>query len=243
MLREMATRYGRSPGGYVWALVEPLGMILVLSIGFSLLLRNPPLGHSFLFFYASGFLPFTVFMKTTLFVQSALRYSRPLLNYPVVSWFDVSAARALTNGVTMCTTSVVLIAGILAYLPGVQPIDPGPVAAAFFGAFVLGIGVGLLNGVLMGFFPVWATLWNILTAPLFIVSGVIWIFEDLPAVAQSVLQWNPLVHLLAQARSGFFPSYAPQFLDPAFIWALALAALASGLLLMRRFHLEILQKG
>ncbi|MCC5956800.1 MAG: hypothetical protein JJU07_11910, partial [Natronohydrobacter sp.] len=37
MLREMATRYGRTPGGYLWAVVEPLGMILILGYAWSLL--------------------------------------------------------------------------------------------------------------------------------------------------------------------------------------------------------------
>jgi capsular polysaccharide transport system permease protein len=241
MLREMSTRYGRNPGGYFWALVEPLAMIMVLAIGFSLLLRNPSLGNSFLLFYATGFLPFTMFMRTSLYVQTALRYSRPLLNYPVVSWFDVTMARAITNGLTMCMTAVFLFAGILGYIPGVQTLEPAPIAAAFLAAFVLGIGVGLMNGVLAGFFPVWATLWNIATAPIFILSGVIWIFEDLPPLGQQVLVWNPLVHILGQARSGFFPTYGPQYLDLVYVWGLALVALALCLLLMRRFHRDILQ--
>ena len=29
MLREMSTTYGRTPGGYVWALMQPLGSIIV----------------------------------------------------------------------------------------------------------------------------------------------------------------------------------------------------------------------
>lgn len=241
MLREMATRYGRNPGGYVWSLVEPLGMIIVLSIGFSLLLRTPSLGDSFLLFYATGFLPFTMFLKTTNYVQHALRYSRPLLNYPVVSWFDVTFARAFTNGLTMCVTAIVVFAGILLFLPGFETLDPGPIAAGFLAAFVLGIGIGLLNGVLSGFFPVWATLWNIATAPIFILSGVIWIYEDLPQLGRDVLFWNPLVHILGQTRSGFYPTYAPQYVTPVFVWALALGTLALGMLFMRRFHRDILQ--
>ena len=38
MLREMSTRYGRSPGGYAWALLEPVGAIIVMAIGFGLML-------------------------------------------------------------------------------------------------------------------------------------------------------------------------------------------------------------
>ena len=32
MLREMGSTYGRSPGGYLWVIAEPIGVIAVLSI-------------------------------------------------------------------------------------------------------------------------------------------------------------------------------------------------------------------
>ena len=36
MLRDMGTRFGRSAGGYLWAVAEPLGGILLLALAFSL---------------------------------------------------------------------------------------------------------------------------------------------------------------------------------------------------------------
>ncbi|WP_311200115.1 hypothetical protein [Phaeobacter inhibens] len=47
VLREMSTRYGRTPGGYLWGILEPLAAILFLSLGFSLVIRTPSLGTSF----------------------------------------------------------------------------------------------------------------------------------------------------------------------------------------------------
>jgi hypothetical protein len=41
ILREMATTYGRSPGGYLWAVLEPVAGVALLSLVFSLALRNP----------------------------------------------------------------------------------------------------------------------------------------------------------------------------------------------------------
>ena len=46
VVREMGTRFGRSAGGYLWALGEPLGGIMMLAIAFSLALRSPPIGTS-----------------------------------------------------------------------------------------------------------------------------------------------------------------------------------------------------
>ena len=95
MLREMATRYGASPGGYAWAVVEPLGTLFVLALAFSLLLRNPSLGESFILFYATAFLPFNVFNGISNAMMQAMMFSKALLKYPAVSWIDTLIARFL----------------------------------------------------------------------------------------------------------------------------------------------------
>ena len=47
ILREMSTSNGRSPGGYLWAVLEPAGGIALLSLVFAAAFRNPPIGISF----------------------------------------------------------------------------------------------------------------------------------------------------------------------------------------------------
>ena len=61
VVREMSTKFGRSWGGYLWAIAEPLGGILLLTLAFSLALRKPPLGTNFPLFYATGIVPFFLF--------------------------------------------------------------------------------------------------------------------------------------------------------------------------------------
>ena len=61
VLREMATTFGRSPGGWLWAVAEPVAVIALLSFAFSLAFRSPSLGTSFPLFYATGYLPFLLF--------------------------------------------------------------------------------------------------------------------------------------------------------------------------------------
>ncbi|MBB4208469.1 ABC transporter permease [Roseinatronobacter bogoriensis] len=93
VLREMSTRYGRTPGGYLWAIPEPLGLIVILSLAFSLLARPPALGTSFLLFKATGLMILHAFMVLCGQVGNALTFSRPLLRYPRVAWIDAVMAR------------------------------------------------------------------------------------------------------------------------------------------------------
>ena len=65
MVREMATKFGRSWGGYIWAIAEPLGGIMLLTVAFSFAFRKPPLGTNFALFYATGIIPFYLFSNVT----------------------------------------------------------------------------------------------------------------------------------------------------------------------------------
>ena len=65
---------------------------------------------------------------------------------------------------------------------------------------LLGLGVGTLNCVIFGFWPTWRNIWNVLTKPLFIISGMFYTFESLPPQAQAVLWYNPLIHAVGLIR-------------------------------------------
>jgi len=241
ILREMQARYGNSPGGYVWAVVEPVGMLLLLSVIFSFLLRSPSLGNSFILFYATGFLPFTLFNTIANSTAGALNFSRALLTYPVVIWIDAIFARIILATLTDVVVAYVIIYAILAFYDISTHLDFFLILSAYAGAVVLGAGVGMVNAVTTGFFPVWQTIWSVLTRPLFLISGVILIFEDLPRVAQNILWWNPLFHVTGTMRDGIYPMYEPQYISLSFLFMTGTILIATGLLLMRRFHINFLR--
>ena len=242
ILREMSSRYGRTPGGYIWAILEPLGMILMLSFGFALVMKSPPLGNSFLLFYATGYLPFSLFLRSSNTIMAALTYSGPLLKYPAVTWFDAVAARAILNVLTDLLVAYILMASILFFVDSKTIIEFGPILLSFALAALLAIGVGLVNCVAFSFFPIWRTFWNIFTRPLFLASGIIWLFRDLPQLAQDILWWNPLVHVTGLARTGYYPTYDPQHVSVVFVLVPGLVLTALGLLLLRRYQLWILNR-
>ena len=240
MLREMSTRYGRSPGGYIWALIEPLGAMIILAVAFSLLLRAPSLGTSFLLFYATGFMPFTVYQNVSLYVSRAIGFSRQLLMYPAVTWVDAVMARFILNALTNILVAYILLAGILAVIDTGAVLDLPPILIAMGLALLLGLGIGVLNCALIGLFPSWDLIWSIVTRPLFLASGVIFIYEDLPRGVQDILWYNPLMHVVGYMRLGFYPMYAPQYLSLAYTAGVALVCMALGLILLGRYHRDII---
>lgn len=242
ILREMSTRYGRTPGGYIWGILEPLAAILLLSVGFSLVLRTPGLGTSFLLFYATGYLPFNLYQTLAQAISAAIRFSRPLLKYPVVSWLDAVLARFLLNSLTGILVSAILISGILAVIDSRTVLDLPPIVEAMALAMVLGLAVGVINCALTGLFPVWEVIWAILTRPLFIASGILYVYDNLPPLAEYILWFNPLIHIVGLMRTGFYPTYTASYVDPVYVVGVSLALLTMGLLLLGRYHREVLNR-
>lgn len=242
MLREMSTRYGRTPGGYIWSVLEPFAAILFLSIGFSLLLRNPSLGTSFLLFYATGYLPLNLYATLSMPIARAILFSKPLLRFPAVTWIDAIIARFVLNSLTSVMVSLLLITVILNIVEHRAVLDLTPMVEAFGLAMLIGLGVGSFNCALFGLFPLWDVVWSILTRPLFLASGVIYIYEDLPAFAQNILWYNPLMHVTGLMRTGFYPTYSPTYINPTYVVFVSLILLALGLLFTRRYHRVILNR-
>jgi len=62
----------------------------------------------------------------------------------------------------------------------------------------------------------------------------------MPDWARDALAWNPLMHAIDWFRAGFFQSYQPHWLDPAYLTTLAILALLFGMALERglRRHLS-----
>jgi len=243
MLREMATRYGRSPGGYVWALLEPLGAIAILALGFSLIIRAPGLGNSFLLFYATGFMPFILYQDLSNHVARAVQFSRALLYYPVVTWVDALVARFVLNTLTGILVAGIVLGAITMLTDTRMTVDLAPILEAMSLAILLGGGIGVLNCALMGLFPVWMQVWSILSRPLFLVSGVFFLYEDMPGTVQAILWWNPLIHVVGIMREGFYVTYEASYASPLFVALTGLVSLFFGVVLMGRFHRQILQNG
>jgi capsular polysaccharide transport system permease protein len=234
VLREMDSKFGRSAGGYLWALGEPLGGIVLLALVFSLALRAPPLGTSFILFYATGMIPFSLFKSMSGGVASAVGSNKGLLTYPVVTVLDAVLAKFLLNLLTTAMVALILFSGIVVVLDLYVNLDLGAVAAAMGLAAVLGLGVGATNCVLFGFFPTWKNVWSVLTRPLFLISGIFFTFESVPRAFQEILIWNPLVHVIGVMRAGFYGTYDPAYVSYPYVLGVGLGLFAVGAFLMRR---------
>ncbi|MEP3295040.1 ABC transporter permease [Tateyamaria sp.] len=240
LLREMSTTYGRSALGYLWAILEPVGGIALMSLVFSYAFRSPAIGTNFPLFFASGMLPFVAYLDMSQKVSVALRFSKSLLFYPGVTFVDALLARALMSAITQIMIMAIVLVGLVIVFSLRIIVDYPALALALAMSFSLALGIGTLNCYLLSTYPVWERTWAILNRPLFIISCVFFLFDAIAQPYRDWLWWNPLIHVVGQMRHAIYATYEAQYVSPIYVFSIALLTFALGLLLLRRHHREIM---
>ncbi|QXI63711.1 Polysialic acid transport protein KpsM [Paracoccus marcusii] len=239
VLREMQTSKGRASGGYFWAIAEPAGGIILLTLIFSITFRQPPIGTSFAMFYATGMVPFLGYLDMSGKVASSVRYSTALLSYPAVTFMDALLARIIFNVITQIMVATVIFTSI--YLMNETRTDPqvDKIAVAMAMMVLVASAVGVMNCFLFEAVTWWQPLWGIFMKPFFLLSCIFFMFDDVPQPYQNWLWWNPLIHVIGQMRRAFFPQYIGDYVSYVYIFGMGLGVFALGLALLVRYHRDL----
>ena len=233
MVREMITRYGRSPLGYLWAVIEPAAVIALLSLIFSQIAHTPPEGRSFPLFYATGYVAFHWFHDISSVVARSVHVNRSLLAFPAVTPLDTILARFVLQALTGLAVAAIVFGAILTVFEDPVAYDPRWLFKAFLMAAGLGLGVGLTNAWAFALSRSWEIAWGIVSRPLFLISCVFFSFHSLPGAVRDVLWYNPLIHAVGALRAGVYPTYDAVHVSPGYVAGIALALALGGMFALR----------
>lgn len=242
VLREMSTTYGRTAFGYLWAILEPVAGILLLTLVFSLALRSPGLGTNFPLYYASGLLPFLAFMDISGKVSQSLRFSKPLMSFPAVTYMDALIGRLVLNGLTQFMVACLVLTLIVQVYQLDENFNYIMIAGGMGMAIFLGFSVGTLNCFLFERFPSWERIWGIAMRPMFFISCIFFLFESVPPPFNNILWFNPLVHITGLLRRSIYAYYPATYISLTYVLTLSCILLVFGLLLLRKHHRSLLNR-
>lgn len=236
ILREMMTRYGKTPGGYVWALIEPVSYIIILSFVFSAVVREPALGDVFPIFFATGVIPFMCYRNTQGAVASAFGFNRNLFTYPQVTLLHAIIARTILQAVTAAVVGTAIFGALFWMYPVSMNIDYLTVIGAGVIGVYQGLCMGIVNCTMFIIAPVWKRVFTVLTSPLFLISGVLFIPESLPPDIREILLINPIAHSIGLFRAGFYSTYEPDYVNYTYILGGGVLLITLGVALIRRYE-------
>lgn len=223
LLRETRVRFGRSQIGYLWAILEPLGGVIIFASVFHVIGRIPDVGHSLYLFLALGMLGHSMQRRLAVQLGSAFEANQALLSFPIVRRVDTLLARGILEIATSILSMGIIIAGLII----VDDIPPPAHLDIFAGGIaalaLLGFGLGTMNAVLNSHFGSWRHIEALIHRPLFLMSGVFFVPSTMPTAVTDILVWNPILHAIDWLRYGYYEGYRPDFISFEYLigWGLA----------------------
>ncbi len=241
ILREVSMTNGRTALGYLWEVLDPVIEIIVITMILQLFFRSPPLGNNFPLFYASGILPFAFFLETAKRVSTSIRFSRPLLAYPGVTFLHALMARFILAVATKALVYAFVLVAIVEIYDLSVFFDYGSIALALTLSFCAGLAVGSINCLLLTFLPLYEQVWSVVTRPLFLFSAIVYLYETVPLPYRDWLSWNPAVHMVGLMRRGIFPTYDAPYVSVTYIAIIIALLLPVSFFFMRRYWREMIE--
>ena len=234
VLRDIRTRFGHTRLGYLWAILEPVSHLMTLgSVFFLLNTAPPPVGDNLFLFYITGLLPFLMFAHVSQELMGASASSTMLFMLPAVRRTDAMAAQALRQlGTELCVELLIFGAAGLGGLQA-MPADLLTCMTALLALWLLAVGVGSINMVVVGLFPSYATFYDAVIRLLYFGSGIYYSPIAMPDWVRAYLVWNPVLQAIEYFRSGFFPQYQPHWLDVNYLALWILSSVGIGLAMER----------
>ncbi|WP_042777985.1 ABC transporter permease [Sinorhizobium fredii] len=229
MIREMSTRYGGKPGGYLWALFDPTAHVVMLTLIFQTIARLPALGTSFPLFFATGYLPFHCYQSMQSFISGTIKANKALLSYPIVTPADAVTSRYLLQASTSFLIVIIVLNVVALESDLTLHIDMTSAVAACVTATLLGLGVGLTNIALFARFPIYEQVFGLVMRPLMLLSGVFFLPHLIPHPFDKLLLYNPVVHVIIWFRRSIYPEYWAQGLDLNYLYAFTAISVFVGL--------------
>ena len=217
--RDVLTRYKRSVLGIAWTLLNPLGMMLVLTLAFSHIFRFDTM-YSYAAFVLSGLIAWNYFSQSTTAAMVNLVWGGGLLNRIYIPRASFALAAIGTGMVNILLAIIPLIF--------VNSITKVPFTPAFFFLPVpllllacFSLGVGLLISTMAVYFPDVAEMYQIVLSAWFYLTPIIIPTESLPDWLQVWIRLNPMYHLVNLFRLAVYYGRLPTWeeLLPALLFS------------------------
>lgn len=231
--RDILTRYKRSVLGIAWTMLNPLGMMLVLTIAFQEVFRFKT-EYSYPAYVLSGLMMWNFFSQTTTASMVNLVWGGGLLHRIYVPRTSFALAAILTGCVNFVLSLVPLV---LVMLITGAPIRPAillfPLPMFLIACFSL--GVGLLISTIAVYFPDVAEMYQIAMLGWMYLTPVIYPEEILPVAYRFwITHFNPMYYMVRLFRVVVYYGRAPSLMELLPAALVALTVLAVGWVIFTR---------
>jgi capsular polysaccharide transport system permease protein len=237
-IRELKTRFGAYRLGLVWAFLEPVTFILILTAIRSFRRSGGLFGGEaftipFPIFFMLGYVLYQLFSKLLTQGAAAVNANLGLFNYRQVRPIDAILARTLLEMLLFSNVMLTFMLVFRWFGFTAAIADPLKAAVIFTLLGLFGGGIGMIFCVGQLRFPELGKVIPILTRPLFFISGIFFSMNEIPTQYHKYLLWNPILHAIELMRNACYPSYNADAVSMNYLAGSALVVVFFGLAMYR----------
>ena len=223
--RDIVTRYKRSVLGIAWTMLQPLGMMVVMTVVFSNLFRSIKAYPSYIL---CGLIAWTFFSQTTTAAIHEVVWGGTLFRRIYLPHTSFAVSAIGTGVVNLAISIVPLIAIMLFTGKSLQwSMLFIPLAMLLLAAFALGIA--LILSTLAMYFPDIVEMYQIILTAWMYLTPIIYPEEILPAASRFwITNLNPMYHLVQIFRRPIYDGIVPAWNELTIASALAIFTLIIG---------------
>lgn len=237
--REVKRKYARSHLGIVWSVLNPLLMMIVMSMVFSYMFKRSI--DNFPLYYLTGSLFWNLFSEGTNHAMSALVDNKSLLIKAKLPRQTFVASRMLTALVNLGYSCIPYALMLVVF--GVRPSWTMlllPLDIIFMFAFTMGIGYIL--SILYVFFADIKYLYSVFLRILLYFTALFYPVTALPEVLQRIIGYNPVYLSIYIARECMVYGNIPHYSAWVKLTLSALVSCALGWIIFRKKQNDVMQR-
>jgi ABC-2 type transport system permease protein len=230
-MKELRVRYKRSALGFIWALLNPLMMMVILTVVFSTIARLPV--EKYAVFLISALLPWTFFAQAMSYSVESVVGNGELLKKVKVAKSVFPLAAIISNGLNFLFSLVPLALILLVlrfpfhwtwiYLP-----------VPMFALLLFTAGCGFFCAGANVFYRDVSHIVQIVLSGWFYLSPVMYSLEFLPQKYRAFFRLNPMLYLLNEFRLAIYYGQLPSAQSVALSLAIGVVFLILGYTFFRR---------
>lgn len=230
IMRELHTRYGRENIGYLWLILEPMLLCVMIALLHSRSPTHYGADMKAVPFALVSYCPFIVFRSIFTRADGALESNLPLLYHRNVTIFDVMLSRALLELASAFFAFLFLMGLAVAAGMANPPYRPLLVLCGFGLMFLLSFGLSMIVCAVTHENKAVGRLVHPVGYILLPLSAVFTVMDWLPKGYQAIFAWVPMAHIAEFTRYGQFRSASSDFFDLYYVGGWILGTTLVGLL-------------
>jgi len=241
-LREVITRYGRNNIGFLWLFVEPMLFTLGVTALWTALERYHGSSLPIAAFALTGYSTVLLWRNMPARCIGAVRPNFSLLHHRYVKVIDIFVSRILVEGIG-ATLSFVTLSIFFMGIGWINlPEDVLTIVVAWFLLALFGASLAIILGSLNERSELVDKFWHPMSYIFFPLSGAAFSVDALPASAQKIVLWIPMVNAVEMVREGYFGSQYRAHYDLSYLTGVTLVLAFLALILVRLASRDLKQE-